>query len=79
VDPKTGKTTKNWGPLGYSAVCGLAFWAGSAYGFNNGGELFEIQFKNGLKTVKIPVPMAPQNLSFWRAGSTTSAPVDKPN
>jgi hypothetical protein len=78
VDPKTGKMTKNWGPIGYSAVFGIAFWAGSVYGFTNGGDLFEIQFKNGLKTTKIPVPMAPPGLSFWGAGSTTSAPVNNP-
>ncbi len=79
VDPKTGKMIKNWGPLGYGAVFGLAFWAGSAYGFDNGGDLFEIKFgANSVTTVKIVVPMAPPNLQFWGAGSTTSAPVDKP-
>jgi hypothetical protein len=79
VDPKTGKMTKNWGPVGYGAVFGIAFWAGSVYGFDNGGDLFEVSFgMTGITTKKITVPNAPPGLQFWGAGSTTSAPVDKP-
>mgnify|MGYP000847682799 CR=1 FL=1 len=76
VDPKTGKMVKNWGSVGYSDVFGLAFWAGSIYGFSNDGELFEVTLTGGsLKTNTIPIPSKPANLSFWGAGSTTSAPV----
>lgn len=79
VDPKTGKMTKNWGPVGFGSVFGLAYWAGSAYGFSDYGDLFEIQFSGqSVKSSKITVPNAPPGLSFWGAGSTTIAPVDKP-
>ena len=79
VDPKTGSLVKNWGPVGYGAVYGLAYWAGRAYGFNNEGKLFEIQFGNDtVSSTLITVPNAPPSLKFWGAGSTTAAPVDEP-
>jgi hypothetical protein len=77
VNPKTGDLVKNWGPLGYSAVFGLAFWAGSAYGFTKTGQLFEVQFSGDkATTLAIAIPGAPSGLAFWGAGSTTSAPPD---
>ena len=76
VDPKTGSMIKNWGKISHTDVFGLAFWAGSIYGFDNGGELFEVKVVGGqLTTAPIAIPGAPANLSFWGAGSTTSAPV----
>jgi hypothetical protein len=76
VDPKTGALKKNWGSIQHVDVFGLAFWAGTIYGFDNGGELFEVHTTGGtLSTSSIPIPGAPRNLSFWGAGSTTSAPV----
>lgn len=77
VNPKTGALVKNYGALGYGDVFGLAFWAGSAYGFTDGGQLFEVQFSGDtLTTTLIPIPGNPANLQFWGAGSTTSAPPD---
>jgi hypothetical protein len=79
VDPKTGALTKNWGSVGFSAVYGLAYWAGRAYGFSDDGDLFEIKFVgSGLQSTPINVPNAPLNLRFWGAGSTTIAPVEEP-
>jgi hypothetical protein len=80
VDPKTGALVKNWGPTGYGAVFGIAFWAGSVYGFTSNGQLFEMTFNNGQLIVsgEIPIPNAPGNLSFWGAGSTTVAPPEMP-
>lgn len=76
VNPATGDLVKNWGSLGFGSVFGLAFWAGSAYGFDSGGDLFQIDFANNvLSTVLIPIPGNPE-LMFWGAGSTTSAPPD---
>lgn len=76
VNPATGDLVKNWGSLGFGSVFGLAFWAGSAYGFDSGGDLFQIDFTNNvLSTVLIPLPGNP-DLVFWGAGSTTSAPPD---
>ena len=80
VDPKTGAMVKNWGPTGYGSVFGIAFWAGSVYGFTNYGQLFEMTFLNGqlISSGEISIPTAPANLSFWGAGSTTIAPIEPP-
>jgi hypothetical protein len=76
VDPKTGAMIKNHGAVHHAAVFGLAFWAGSVYGFDDQGELFEVEIQNGtLKTTPITFPNSPFGLSFWGAGSTTIAPV----
>jgi hypothetical protein len=75
VDPKTGALIQNYGSVNHPDVFGLAFWAGTAYGFDNGGEVFSINYQGGsLVTMNIPVPNPPPNLSFWGAGSTTAAP-----
>jgi hypothetical protein len=72
INPATGEIIKEYGPLGYDKVFGTAFWAGSVYGFTNDGELFEILIENNqLDTQAISTP---DGLSFWGAGSTTSAP-----
>jgi hypothetical protein len=73
VNPKTGALMNVIGALGHSAVYGLAYWAGLAYGFDNAGELFQIDVTTGTSTV-IPIPNAPAGLQFWGAGSTTAAP-----
>lgn len=80
VDPKTGGLVKNWGPVGYGSVFGIAFWAGSVYGFTNYGQLFEMTFTGGKLTSsgEIMIPNAPADLSFWGAGSTTVAPPEPP-
>jgi hypothetical protein len=80
VDPRTGSMIKNWGSIKHSNVYGLAFWAGSVYGFDDSGDLFEVKFaNNAITTTPIPVPNPPSRLSFWGAGSTTSAPVTPTN
>ncbi len=76
VDPKSGGIVKNWASVSHSDVFGLAFWGGKVYGFDNGGELFEVSFDaSGIHTSPITIPSKPSNLSFWGAGSTTSAPL----
>ncbi len=72
IEPSTGKMLKNWGPLNFSEVYGIAFWAGSVYGFTNAGELFEVSFPQDVLTTNII--NAPGASSFYGAGSTTSAP-----
>jgi hypothetical protein len=80
VDPTTGDLVQNYGSVNHSDVFGLAFWGGTAYGFDNGGDVFSISWQNGkLVTTDIPVPNPPPNLSFWGAGSTTSAPATTPD
>jgi hypothetical protein len=76
VDPTTGKMLKNWGSIEHEEVFGLSFWAGKIYGFSNNGSLFEVTFgTNQLATTPIAIPQKPTGLSFWGAGSTTSAPI----
>ncbi len=78
VDPKNGSMIKNWGPLGISAVYGVAYWAGSLYAFNNAGQIHEITFDTGkLVTKEIAIPAKPAGLQFYGAGSTTIAPIVK--
>lgn len=75
IDPATGALLQNYGPLPYERVFGLAFWAGRAYGFSAAGDLFEIEFGDtNVATTSISIPGAPSDLSFFGAGSTTSAP-----
>lgn len=78
VDPVTGGVIKNIGPLGHDSVYGLAFWGGAAYGFDQWGELFQIDLTNGVSTI-IPQPGAPAGLSYYGAGSSTSAPLEPPD
>lgn len=80
VNPKTGDVVKEWGSVGHPSVFGLAFWAGSAYGFDDGGEVFQIDFGASTVTTKpIAVPNPPPGLKFYGAGSTTAAPVHPVN
>lgn len=74
VDPKTGALMNLIGPVGHTDVFGLAYWGGAAYGFDNAGELFQIDLSNGNSTT-ISIPNAPPGLSFYGAGSTTAAPL----
>jgi hypothetical protein len=76
VDPKNGKLVKNWGSIEHQKVFGLSFWGGKLYGFDDSGNLFEVTFGTSqLATQPIAIPSKPSGLSFWGAGSTTSAPL----
>jgi len=76
VNPANGKLVKNWGSIEHEKVFGLSFWAGKIYGFSDDGSLFEVTFgTNQLATTAIAIPQKPAGLSFWGAGSTTSAPI----
>ncbi len=80
VDPKTGDLLQNYGSVGHGAVFGIAYWAGTVYGFDNAGVMFSITFPKGkMVTTNIPFPSAPPGLQFWGAGSTTSAPPMQPD
>jgi hypothetical protein len=79
VDPATGKLVKNWGSIEHHNVFGLSFWGGKVYGFNDTGDLFEVTFGSSqLTTNIIPMSNKPSQLSFWGAGSSTSAPLVEP-
>ena len=79
VNPATGALVKNWGSVDHSSVFGLAFWAGTVYGFTDAGKLFSVEFdRTTLRITDLAIPNAPSSLSFFGAGSTTSAPIDIP-
>lgn len=76
INPETGKLVKNWGSIEHQKVFGLSFWGGNVYGFAEGGSLFEVVFGSSkIVTTTIPIPQKPSGLSFWGAGSSTSAPL----
>ena len=74
IDPATGASKFNWGPIGKPDVFGLAFWAGDLYAFTNKGELLLITLDTG-KLVSTAIPITNAPAKFWGAGSTTSAPT----
>jgi hypothetical protein len=74
VNPKTGAMINMIGALNHSSVYGLAYWAGTAYGFDGSGTLFQIDVQTAA-TMNIPIPNAPAGLVFYGAGSTTAAPL----
>lgn len=79
VDPATGAMVKNWGSIEHHNVFGLSFWGGKIYGFNDTGDLFEVTFGTSqLATTVLAMPNKPAGLSFWGAGSSTSAPLVAP-
>lgn len=76
INAATGEVLDNRGPIGRSSVFGLAFWAGKAYGFSDGGALFTVDIESPtISTASIPFSGAPSGLSFYGAGSSTAAPV----
>lgn len=76
VDPTTGKKLHDWGSIEHKKVFGLSFWGGKVYGFDETGNLFEVTFgSKKIVTTVIPIPQRPDGLSFWGAGSSTSAPL----
>ena len=73
VDPTTGKLLKQLGPIGiYANVWGLAFWAGTAYGFTSGGLMFSL---DPATMVTTPISYGGDAVPFWGAGSSTAAPM----
>lgn len=76
LNPVDGSLQRNWGELGFPNVFGLAYWGGTAYGFDDNGTAFTIEFgASGVTSTAIDIPGSPANLSFWGAGSTTIAPI----
>ena len=76
VDPVKGTALKVIGQVGFGHVWGLGFWAGTAYGFDEGGDLFSIDLTNGAST-RIPLTGI-GGVSFFGAGNTTAAPLTAP-
>ncbi len=77
VDPVHGTALSVIGQVGFGKVWGLGFWAGTAYGFDEAGDLFSIDLTNGAST-PIPLGGGISNVSFYGAGNTTAAPLTQP-
>jgi hypothetical protein len=76
VNPADGSLQRNWGELDFPNVWGLAYWGGVAYGFDDNGSAFSIEFGSStVTTTPIAFPGSPPGLRFWGAGSTTQAPI----
>ena len=78
IDPATGKVVKAIGDTTFTKLWGLAFWAGTAYGFSAAGQLCAIDLTTGTGT-PIPQKGIPNGLAWWGAGVTTVAPLLPPN
>ena len=76
IDPKKGDIIADLGSVLRPQVFGLAFWAGTLYGINTAGKLFEITpgDPNHVTNITIPGNLG-AGLKFYGAGSTTSAPA----
>lgn len=75
VNPVTGDMIQNYGPLTHGAVYGLGYWAGTLFGFDQGGDLFAISGDGdgGLATTDIVID---GGVTWYGAGSTTIAPAN---
>jgi hypothetical protein len=74
VDPSTGDVIQSYGALPHGAVYGLGYWAGSLYGFDNGGDIFSISGGGDAGLVTSDIAVDGGNM-WYGAGSTTAAPV----
>ena len=73
VNPATGDLVQSYGALPHGAVYGLAYWAGSLYGFDATGDLFTIgsDGDGGIASTDV---VTDGGVIWWGAGSTTIAP-----
>lgn len=74
VNPTTGDLVQSYGALPHGTVYGLAYWAGSLYGFDSTGDLFSIgsDGDGGIATTDV---FTDGGVTWWGAGSTTIAPA----
>ncbi len=75
VNPATGDLVQSYGALPHGAVYGLAYWAGTLYGFDQGGDVFSITGGDGDAGLVTTDIVADGGVMWWGAGSTTVAPV----
>lgn len=76
VSPTTGALLKFRGGIARQNVYGLAFWAGTAYGFTATGGAFSLDLESTSPIpVSLPFQDGTETLSFYGAGSTTAAPA----
>ena len=76
VDPKTGRIIKIVGDTGQPNFYGLGQWAGTAYGFNAGGNIVKINMDTGAgQTILTLKEDGGATGQWYGAGMTTDAPT----
>ena len=75
IDPKTGAIRAIIGDTGQKNFYGLGQWAGTAYGFNDIGNIVEINLATGAGTVRMTAATDAGALTWFGAGVTTVAPT----
>lgn len=76
IDPKTGQIISIKGPIGQSNFYGLGQWAGTAYGFNGGGNVVSINLETGAGTTITNLKYDDGGVVAWfGAGVTTDSPT----
>jgi len=76
MDPKTGMISANIGETPFTTVGGLAYWAGTLYGFTVEGGIYAIDPLTGVSTGLAVA--APPGIQYHGAGVTTDAPILPP-
>jgi hypothetical protein len=77
MDPKTGAIVTNIGETPITTIGGLAYWAGTLYGFTGEGDVYALDPKTGA-TTGIAIAGAPPGIQYHGAGVTTDAPIEPP-
>ncbi|MBX3203605.1 MAG: hypothetical protein KF764_00990 [Labilithrix sp.] len=75
VDPKTGRIIKIVGDVSHKNLYGLAQWAGTAYGFDESGNIIEINMQTGVGTTLTTLTEEGTPVAWYGAGVTTDAPT----
>ncbi|MSP90882.1 MAG: hypothetical protein EXR79_03615 [Myxococcales bacterium] len=72
VDPKTGAVLKTVGDTGVSGLWGVAWSAGTMYGFGSNGMVYAIDLKTGKASASNALQV-PASVLWWGAGVSTRA------
>ncbi len=71
INPQTWAATVSANDTGFQNIYGLGFWAGSIFGFDDAGDVLEINPATGKATM-----MGNDSaVQWWGAGVTTNAPI----
>ena len=76
VDPSTGTLKQIIGDTGQKGFYGMGFWAGKAYGFTQGGNIYEVDIPTGSSKLVLSAKDANDKpIEWFGAGVTTDSPT----
>lgn len=75
VDPKTGMIKTILGDIKKSNLWGFGFWAGTGYGFDENGEILELNMTDGSAKVLYTLKEDGRAVPWYGAGVKTLAPT----